>query len=125
MVRPEVRCYDFDGVVSEGKVYPQSKHDVIITGRTFQESKIVYDKMAELGISNAVYFNPMHLKDRGNHTEKARLYSSNHKCIIVTLLLANNVNVIEFFEDDAFQIENMKKHHPDLKINLIESSVEK
>lgn len=123
--RPEVRMYDFDGVVSEGIHYPLSYHDVIITGRTFQESKVVYDKMKELGISNAVYFNPIHLKDRGNHSIAARTSSGNHKATIISLLKANKVNIIEFFEDDQLQADIIKATHTELKINLIESTIEK
>ena len=123
--RPEVRMYDFDGVTSEGIVYPQSPHDVIITGRTFQESEVVYARMEELGIRNAVYFNPIHYKDRGDHTVSARSSSGKHKATIISLLKAQEVNIKEFYEDDPLQKAIIEEAHPDLEVVLIKSDVEK
>ena len=123
--RPVVNMYDFDGVTSEGVIFPQTEHDVIITGRTFQESKVVYDKMAELKISNAVYFNPIHYKDRGDHTVAARKSSGNHKANIISLLKANGVNIGRFWEDDKIQADIITFNHPDVEVILVESTVEK
>lgn len=123
--RPEVKAYDFDGVVSEGIHIPRWQHDIIISGRTFQESAVIYDKMEELGIKNAVYFNPIHYKDRGDHTVSARTSSGTHKAAIISMLFANKVNLVEFFEDDFIQADIIKEAHPTLKITLVESKVQK
>lgn len=123
--RPVVDMYDFDGVTSEGNVVPQSPHDVIITGRTFQEAHVVYERMAEIGLNNAVYCNPIHYKDRGDHTVSARKSSGNHKANIISLLKANGVNIGKFYEDDKIQADIITFNHPDVEVILIESTVEK
>lgn len=116
--------YDFDGVISIG-INPRSKEDVIITGRCIDEKNKVLNELRKRKISNKVYFNPMTLEERGNHTEQARTYSGLHKAKTISSLKANGINIIRFFEDDEIQMEIIKKQHPDLEIVYIISNLVK
>ena len=118
----DVYCYDFDGVVSIG-ITPRSNKDLIITGRCIDEKHKVLDILKERGISCKVYFNPMTLKERGNHTLKARRYSGNHKAKTITKLKESGVNITRFFEDDPVQIKCILREHKDLDIIHIKSEL--
>ena len=112
--RPVVNMFDFDGVTREGN-HP-SPGDVIITGRTFEEFEIVVEYLKKHHLMVPVYFNPVHLRDRGNHCDAARQHSGMHKVKIIQLLKDNEVNIGKFHEDDPIQAELIKAHHPDVEV---------
>ena len=118
----EIYGYDFDGVISIG-VSPRSQCDVIITGRCIDEKEHVYKVLEERGIENTVYFNPMTLAERGNHTLKARRYSGDHKAKTIAGLKSRGVNIVRFFEDDPVQMKCISKEHPELDIVHIKSNL--
>jgi hypothetical protein len=114
--------YDFDGVISIG-INPMSKEDVIITGRCIDEKNLILNQLRKRKISNKVYFNPMTLEQRGNHTEQARTYSALHKAKKIEELKSRGLNVVRFFEDDELQKDIIQKNHPDLEIVHIVSNL--
>jgi hypothetical protein len=120
--RHEIYGYDFDGVISIG-VSPRSTCDVIITGRCIDEKDHVLSVLEKRGIKNTVYFNPMTLAERGNHTLKARRYSGEHKAKTIASLKGKGVNIVRFFEDDTVQMKCITKKHPELDIVHIKSNL--
>lgn len=87
-----MNSFDIDGVISIG-IYP-GPNDIIITGRSFQESEETYAMLRFRGIKNTVYFNPIAFDD------KTRLTSAKHKVNII-----NKLNPEKHFEDDPVQWE--------------------
>jgi len=120
----DVFAYDFDGVVSIG-ITPRSGKDIIITGRCIDEQEYIKNILKELGIKCKVYFNPMTLAERGDHTLKARRFSGNHKAKTINRLKSEGINVVRFFEDDSVQLELIKKAHKELQVVHIISSLVK
>lgn len=120
----DVYGYDFDGVISIG-ITPRSENDVIITGRCVDEQEEIKTILKERGIKCKVYFNPMTLAERGNHTTKARKFSGYHKAKTIRELLNNGVNIIRFFEDDPIQYQIIQENHPELQIVSVVSSLVK
>lgn len=121
----EVYGYDFDGVISIG-ITPRSEQDVIITGRCIDEQDEINAILKERGIKCKVYFNPMTLAERGNHTVEARTYSGKHKAKTIGKLLDNGVNIIRFFEDDPIQYQIIQENHPQIQlVNIVSSLVKK
>ena len=118
----EVNGYDFDGVVSIG-INPMSKNDVIITGRCIDEQEHVRDILESRGITNEVYFNPMTLAERGNHTVEARTFSGKHKANTIKELKKIGITVSRFFEDDKIQYDIIKENHNKIDIVHIVSNL--
>jgi shikimate kinase len=114
--------YDFDGVISIG-VTPRNQDDVIITGRCIDEQEYVLNFLKERNINCKVYFNPLTLKERGNHSIQARLYSGNHKANTISELKNQNIIIDRFFDDDEVQIAIIKENHPELEIVHIVSNL--
>jgi hypothetical protein len=119
----QINAFDFDGVVSIG-IAP-SKNDVIITGRTIEESEHVYSILRARNINNAVYFNPISYKDRGDHTIGSRECSGKHKSRILDLFKENGVTIQNFFEDDTIQRDIIKANHPYINLVTIHSDLVK
>ena len=115
-------AYDFDGVISIG-ITPRSSQDFIITGRCIDEKEEVLKVLKERGITNHVYFNPMTLKERGNHTLKARRFSGTHKARTLEMLKNDGYEIARFFEDDPVQLKLIKKSHPALDVVHIKSTL--
>lgn len=114
--------FDFDGVVSLG-ITP-TPGDVIITGRCIDETEEVYNVLRSRGcLWTRVFFNPMLLKDRGNHTEEARTYSGKHKANIIQKLKEEKIEVVRFFEDDELQASIIKEAHPEIEIVMVVSNL--
>jgi len=121
----EVYGYDFDGVISIG-ITPRSESDVIITGRCIDEQDEIKAILKERGIKCRVYFNPMTLAQRGNHTVEARTFSGNHKAKTIGNLLDNGVNITRFFEDDPIQYQIIQENHSQIQlVNIVSSLVKK
>lgn len=121
----EVYGYDFDGVISIG-INPRSNEDIIITGRCIDEQDHVKGILKERGIKCKVYFNPMTLAERGDHTPEARTYSGNHKARKINELKAEGINVTRFFEDDPIQKSLIEANNPQVEVvHIVSSLVEK
>ena len=121
----EVYGYDFDGVLSIG-INPRSNEDIIITGRCIDEQEYVKNILSERGIKCKVYFNPMTLAERGDHTVAARTYSGNHKARTINGLKEEGINVTRFFEDDPIQKSLIEAYNPQVEVvHIISSLVEK
>tara|TARA_R110002167_G_scaffold220289_1_gene424879 strand:+ start:723 stop:1145 length:423 start_codon:yes stop_codon:yes gene_type:complete len=118
----KINGYDFDGVVSIG-INPMNKKDVIITGRCIDEQEHVRGILEERGITNEVYFNPMTLAERGNHTVEARTFSGNHKAKTIKQLKEAGITVFRFFEDDKIQYDIIKENHEKIDIVHIVSNL--
>jgi hypothetical protein len=110
MVGSLINGFDFDGVLYFGEQHgcclrplPQ---DVIITGRSFEHASFVYGKLREIGIENAVYFNPRLIKDND------RIESGLHKARTLKTLQDDGIRVVLFFEDDDIQKEQIEKWGP-------------
>jgi len=121
----EVYGYDFDGVLSIG-INPRSNEDIIITGRCIDEQEYIKNILSERGIKCKVYFNPMTLAERGDHTVAARTYSGNHKARTINGLKEEGINVTRFFEDDPIQKSLIEAHNPQVEVvHIVSSLVEK
>jgi predicted transcriptional regulator len=115
-------AYDFDGVISIG-ITPRSSQDFIITGRCIDEKDEVMEVLKERGITNPIYFNPMTLEQRGNHTLKARRFSGTHKAKTLERLKSDGYEIVRFFEDDPVQLKIIKTSHPKLDVVHIKSDL--
>lgn len=119
---PDVFAYDFDGVISIG-ITPRSNRDIIITGRCIDEQEHVKSILRERGIKCKVYFNPMTLAERGDHTVEARTFSGKHKASTIKRLKDEGINIVRFFEDDPIQMGLIKESHPELPVVHIVSEL--
>ena len=118
----EINGYDFDGVVSIG-INPCCKNDVIITGRCYDEQEYVRNILEERGITNEVYFNPLSLAERGNHTVECRRLSGEHKAKTIKELKKIGIEVSRFFEDDKIQYDIIKENHEKIDIVHVVSNL--
>jgi len=119
-----VDLYDFDGVVSTGE-YAPNIGDVIITGRCYHECDIVYDYLSHHSISGvAVFFNPMHIDYRGNHTLGSRTLSGKHKANVIKQLESNGCELGKMFEDDPIQAKIIRASCPNIEIFPVKPTVE-
>lgn len=92
--------FDFDGVVTTGKIKPTIK-DVIITGNTFKDYRHVMDYLKENNVECAVYFMP-YLVD-SNRPYFAALWKTE---------IINRLGLPQFYEDSEFQYEIIKSLCP-------------
>lgn len=120
----KIFAYDFDGVVSIG-IFPRNENDIIITGRSIEEKETVLCYLKKNKIKSNVYFNNISLKNRGNHSLKSRLCSGKHKSETIKNIKKDGIIVERFFEDDAIQLEVIKKNHPKLDVVYIISRTRK
>ena len=118
-----INSFDFDGVIYMGKgrtgVRP-GPDDVIITGRSFEESPFVMSWLKDKGIDNQVFFNPLAEKD------KTRKSSGEHKARMLNGLRENGIQFHLHFEDDPIQKEEIEKSCPWITvIHLVHEVTEK
>lgn len=116
--------YDFDGVISIG-INPHSSKDIIITGRCIDEKQYVLKELKKRKIKNQVYFNPMTLEERGNHTISARIKSGKHKSNVINKLIEKGIELTRFFEDDEIQVSVIKNNCNIEIVHVISNLVEK
>lgn len=121
-IQEDTFAYDFDGVISIG-ITPRSNRDIIITGRCIDEQEHVKAILKERGIKCKVYFNPMTLAERGDHTVEARTFSGKHKASTIKRLKDEGINIVRFFEDDPIQLGLIKESHPELPVVHIVSEL--
>lgn len=96
-----INSFDLDGVVTIG-LYP-GPNDVLITGRSFEESVETYAMLRRKGINNPVFFNklPFDLKDRES--------SGMHKGHTIKELIQAGTQIAVHFEDDEIQKAAIEK----------------
>ena len=90
-----INSFDIDGVITIG-IYP-GPDDVIITGRSFEETPETLAMLESRGISNKVFFNTLCFN------EKTRLSSGTHKGNTLKKLISSGVNIGCHMEDDEIQ----------------------
>jgi hypothetical protein len=116
---PKVNTYDIDGVIFLGEydgLYP-GPDDIIVTGRSFEETQETLAMLIRRGIRNKVYFNPLPFN------EKTRESSGQHKARIIQYLKRSGVEHGVHFEDDPVQIEEIKRVIPDVRIVHVVSDI--
>jgi hypothetical protein len=109
---PKINSYDLDGVVDmhdDDGVYP-GPNDVIITGRSFEETQETLEMLLRRGIRNKVFFNPLRFE------EKSRVTSGQHKARTILSLMSAGFEIGIHLDDDEIQIAEIKKMVPGLKI---------
>lgn len=100
-----MNSFDIDGVVYINKDIPGVNpgiNDVIITGRSYEESEETYRMLKARGINNVVYFNPL------PYSQKTRESSGIHKAKTLNMLQSIGYNINFHAEDDPIQIEQIK-----------------
>jgi hypothetical protein len=107
-----INTFDIDGVIYMGKyggVYP-GLNDIIITGRSFEESEETLGMLTKKGIHNKVMFNEL------SFDNKSRESSGIHKGNTIIKLEEQGYKIGIHFEDDPIQIEMIKKIVPHINI---------
>lgn len=100
-----VNTFDIDGVIfinkDLGGVHP-GPHDIIITGRSIEESEETFAMLESRGITNPVFFNPIPFD------KKTRKSSGQHKAKVINMLLGFGYEIGCHFEDDPIQAEEIR-----------------
>lgn len=100
-----IRIFDFDGVLTNDKfIIKPTINDVVVTGRSFEESSQVYRHIFDkFGFLPCIFFSPI-LKDiRENFRQE--LHSGAHKHNIIRQLIDSGVTITDIYEDDIKQAE--------------------
>lgn len=100
-----INSFDIDGVIYLGEGVEglrPNKDDVIITGRSVDESPETLQYLHSRGIFNRVYFNPIPFDD------KTRASSGVHKAHTLNKLLNLGINIVCHFEDDPIQLAQIR-----------------
>ena len=108
-----INSYDIDGVIYLGSkltgLTPR-KEDIIITGRSFQETPETLFMLQLRDIHNQVFFNPKPFN------EKTRETSGWHKANIINSMNSNYYTIDIHYEDDEIQADIIAKN---TKTNVI------
>lgn len=99
--KKKINSFDCDGVITLG-IYP-GPDDVIITGRSFEETDETLHYLRDKGIFNHVFFNQL------KYDEKTRKSSGIHKGNKIVELFQSGIIVEYHFEDDADQYKEINK----------------
>lgn len=114
--RHRLNTFDCDGVIflneDVGGVHP-GPHDLIITGRSFEEVPETREMLQSRGIHNRVFFN------RCKFDEKTRASSGSHKAETIKRLEKLGYQIMCHFEDDEVQAEIIRKHCPDVTVVML------
>lgn len=115
-----VNSFDIDGVIYMGDaftgVFP-GPDDVIITGRSFEESDVTTNMLTNRGIYNKVYMNPL------KFDSKTRKSSGQHKARTLFYLEEIGYRFGIHFEDDPIQAEEIRKLMPHINIVMLEHNL--
>jgi len=117
----KINTFDIDGVINFDQydgLYP-GYNDIIITGRSVEESFDTLKMLRAKGIRNQVYFNPLPF------SKKTRKSSGIHKGKTLKMLIDSGFEHGIHFEDDEIQIEEILKivkfvNIVHIKSNLVE-----
>jgi len=108
----KINTFDIDGVIfleEHDGIYP-GPIDIIITGRSYEETEETLAMLHGKGIKNRVYFNPERFDD------KSRESSGIHKAKTILTLREMGYEHGVHFEDDEVQIAEIKRLIPDIRI---------
>ena len=112
----KINTFDIDGCIfinSEiGGIHP-GPEDVIITGRSYEESPETEAMLLKRGIHNKVFYNSKRFD------EKTRESSGEHKAVVIRRLLDAGYKVKAHFEDDPIQASVIKAKVPEVEIIMI------
>ena len=115
-----INSFDIDGVIYMGDaftgVFP-GPDDVIITGRSYEESDITTNMLTNRGIYNKVYMNPL------KFDTKTRKSSGQHKARTLFYLEEMGYRFGIHFEDDPIQAEEIRKIMPNINIVMLEHNL--
>lgn len=106
-----IASFDFDGVLFNGVGMPALRpgpNDVIITGRSWEESNFVQKYLFDRGIDNTVFYNNLRMK------EKTRETSGFHKAKILNTIS----EVVIHYDDDPVQAEVIRRYWKGIVILL-------
>lgn len=121
--RAHLNSWDIDGVIFLGKGYRGLKPaptDIIITGRSFEESEDTLEMLQSFGIYNKVFFNPLPFD------QKTREGSGEHKARVLNQLLGYGEKVEIHFEDDPVQAQKIRELAPQVQVvEIVHDLVEK
>jgi len=109
----KISTYDIDGVIfisNDITGMNPGPYDILITGRSIEERPETERMLADRGISNRVFYNPL------SFDQKTRASSGQHKGNIISKLLAQGYEIQYHIDDDEIQIEEILKLVPDLNI---------
>ena len=108
----QIDTYDFDGVIYFGDENPGVRpgpHDIIVTGRSFQEKEKTVAWCSRYGITNQIIFSKVPLD------LKTREISGYHKALTLRELL-KDYRIEKHFEDDPIQKEIIEAMVPSIKV---------
>lgn len=115
MNKKKINTFDIDGVIYMGQdldgIYP-GPDDLIITGRSIEESPETLNMLRSKGIFNNVHFNPLPFN------KKTRKSSGEHKARVIREL-KKVFNIGSHYEDDPVQAEEILKIHDDVNVILL------
>lgn len=98
--------FDIDGVIfinkEIGGLHP-GPNDIIVTGRSYEESAETYKMLESRGIHNLVFFNHVPFD------QKSRVSSGHHKATIINGLTSHGCKIGCHFEDDPIQADEIRK----------------
>lgn len=101
----KINSFDMDGVLTVG-LYP-GPNDIIITGRSIEESAETRTWLRNRGIKNLVLYNP------AAFDKKTRESSGQHKAFeIMRLKEENGIEIVNHFEDDEIQAKVIERECP-------------
>jgi hypothetical protein len=109
----KISTYDIDGVIfinKDIKGITPGPYDFIITGRSYEEKPETERMLADRGIYNQVFYNPL------SFDQKSRASSGQHKGNTIKKLIAEGHEIQFHVEDDEIQIAEIKKIVPELNI---------
>jgi hypothetical protein len=117
MKNKKIKSYDCDGVISLDEygvgIRPSSIDDVIITGRSFEESDSTLKWLKKHNIHNKIFFNDKKFID------KTRINSGRHKANIINKLNSEGYEVVIHYEDDQVQAEQIKLFSKNVKVIMV------
>ena len=112
-----INTYDCDGVIfineEVGGVHP-GPHDIIITGRSFEEIPETKAMLHKRGIYNRVFFN------RAKFEDKTRFGSGLHKAETLLRLKRMGYKVNCHFEDDDVQANVIRNYCPHVTVVILQ-----
>lgn len=112
----KINTFDIDGVINMGVhdgVYP-GPNDVIITGRSTEETPETEALLTKKGITNKVYYNSVPFD------QKTRKSSGQHKGMTMFYLEEMGYRIGIHFEDDPIQAEEIRKIMPHVNVVLLQ-----
>lgn len=118
MRKPNMKGYDFDGVVSAG-IKPQNG-DIIITGRTVDRSGDIESMKKEMGCPDVpvCYFPSKQTLDRNPHMvdELVGRHKADH---------LRRMGIHDYYENNAEQKKIIEKYNPDVNVHLVGKVIKK